>query len=197
MEFFALIIGLLIALSFHESAHAFVANRLGDPTARLAGRLTLNPFAHLDPWGTLALILFRVGWGKPVPINPANFRSPRRDSILVALAGPLSNLIVASFFAILYRNLPSLGSLHLLLSMIILINILLAVFNLIPIPPLDGSRILKIFISEANYSILEQLGLPLLLGIIFFSFYFPSLPNFILGSAFFIFKFLVGVSPTI
>lgn len=152
----------LVAITVHEYAHGFVAYYYGDPTAKLAGRLTLNPIAHLDPIGTLMLILFRIGWAKPVPINYGNLRNPKKDMIRVSLAGPLSNIIVAFLFAMLFKlnnillqNMlfNSLNSLpDLLLTFIrgwiiflqtgVLINLALAFFNLIPIPPLDGHHIL-------------------------------------------------------
>ncbi len=152
----------LIAITVHEYAHGFVAYYYGDPTAKLAGRLTLNPIAHLDPVGTLMLILFRIGWAKPVPVNYGNLKNPKKDMIRVSLAGPLSNIIVAFLFAILFRlNNTILQNIlfnyinhlsGLLLTFVrgwiiflqtgVLINLVLAIFNLIPIPPLDGHHIL-------------------------------------------------------
>lgn len=152
----------LIAITVHEYAHGFIAYYYGDPTAKLAGRLTLNPIAHLDPVGTLMLILFRIGWAKPVPVNYGNLRNPKKDMIRVSLAGPLSNIAVAFLFAIFLRlnnillqNLPFNYLNYLpgiLLTFIrgwiiflqtgVLINLALAIFNLIPIPPLDGHHIL-------------------------------------------------------
>jgi Zn-dependent protease len=138
------IIALVIAVDIHEFSHALVADKLGDPTPRINDRLTLNPLAHLDPIGALALLFFHVGWGKPVPIDPFNLKSPQRDSALISLAGPLSNLIMAGFVAILLR-LPFLSNLPLLppfLITLLILSVGLAVFNLIPVPPLDGSKIL-------------------------------------------------------
>ncbi len=144
----------LFALSVHESAHAWTANRLGDPTARLQGRISLNPIAHIDPIGTivfplmLALLKAPVfGWAKPVMVDPRHFRKPRRDNMLVAAAGPVSNLLVAAIGILLFRL--AMGWLiynpvptRFLLTVVI-INVYLAIFNLIPIPPLDGSGVLE------------------------------------------------------
>lgn len=119
-------------MTIHEFSHSLVADRLGDPTPRANGRLTLNPLAHLDPLGTLMLIFAGIGWGKPVPIDPYNLRHPKRDELLISLSGPLSNLILAAILSLFH--LP-------ILQILIVINVSLAVFNLLPIPPLDGSKI--------------------------------------------------------
>ena len=138
--------GLLLALSFHEFSHGYVAYRLGDPTPARAGRLTLNPLAHLDPIGTMMLFLFHFGWAKPVPVNPYYFRNPRRDMVLVAAAGPVANLILAVLAGLLAKLLVILGtSSRVLFYMVVYtmdINVILMMFNLIPIPPLDGSKVL-------------------------------------------------------
>lgn len=126
-------IALLIAITIHEFSHALVADKLGDPTASLAGRVSLNPLKHLDPIGTLMLLIFHFGWGKPVPFDPFNLRHPRRDSALISLAGPASNLILA----LICSFIPSVLAIPL-----VIMNINLAVFNLLPVPPLDGSKIL-------------------------------------------------------
>ncbi len=131
-------IGLLVAITIHEFSHAWTADRLGDPTPRAMGRLTLNPLAHLDPLGTLMLFIAHFGWGKPVPIDPYNFKNPRRDEIFVALAGPASNLILGSLIGIIYLTT---GYTNEILYTLAIVNFSLCVFNLIPIPPLDGSKV--------------------------------------------------------
>ena len=166
---------LLFALTVHELAHGYVAWRLGDPTAKNLGRLTLNPLKHLDPLGVLAFVIMKIGWAKPVPVDPRYFRHPQRDMLLVALAGPAANvgLAVASaalahLFVALRHMLP-LSFLQPLVAMLaasVWINIMLAVFNSLPIPPLDGSRVLMgILPPEAarGYAKLEPFGLILLL----------------------------------
>ncbi|KKR61038.1 MAG: Peptidase, M50 family [Candidatus Curtissbacteria bacterium GW2011_GWA1_40_47] len=145
----AFIIGLVSAITIHEASHAFVAYRLGDPTAKLAGRLTLNPASHLDPIGTLALLLVGFGWGKPTPFDPFNLRNIKRDSALISVAGAVSNFLLAILLSIPYlvayfTNTLSLTlvSAYQLISIIIWINVILGVFNLIPIHPLDGFKVL-------------------------------------------------------
>lgn len=144
-----LVIAMLFAISAHEFAHGFVAHKLGDPTPQAQGRLTLNPLAHLDPLGALMLIIFRVGWAKPVQINPLYFKDRRKGMMLVAVAGPLTNITLAWLFYLISTVIPYLpfsasvlSSIFVFLSINIQLNLMLAVFNLIPLPPLDGSKIL-------------------------------------------------------
>jgi Zn-dependent protease len=174
-----LILIFLFAVTIHEASHGFVANMLGDPTPKLAGRLTLNPIAHLDPIGTLLplLLIFSgspmvFGWAKPVPINPYNFKDPSRGEMLVSFAGPFSNFLAAWVVAILIRYIPihimMTGITASVLSSFILVNISLAVFNLIPIPPLDGSHILEPFIPNSYKRMFEQYGFFILIFILIF-----------------------------
>jgi len=145
VNIFSLIIlalSLVVAITIHEFSHALAADKLGDPTPRYQGRLSLNPLKHLDPIGTLMLIFFHFGWGKPVVIDPYNFKNPKRDEILVSLAGPGSNLILATILSLIARFFVLNDLTIIVLSNLIQINVILAVFNLIPIPPLDGSKIL-------------------------------------------------------
>jgi len=136
-----LAIALVIAITIHEYSHALAADRLGDPTPRSLGRLSLNPLRHLDPLGTLMIFVLRFGWGKPVPIDAYNLKNPRRDELIIALAGPTSNLILATLISLLTNFIPQNFILLSFLFTLIQINIILAVFNLLPIPPLDGSKI--------------------------------------------------------
>ena len=135
-------VGLLIAITIHEFSHAFAADRLGDPTPRVQGRLSLNPLRHLDPLGTISMLLIGFGWGKPVQFDPYNLEHPRRDAAIISLAGPASNLLFALIVSLLWRFvLPASGFSDLLIPLIYL-NVMLAIFNLVPIGPLDGQKIL-------------------------------------------------------
>ena len=163
---------LLFTLSIHEYAHARVADELGDPTARLMGRLTLNPIAHVDPLGMLLLFLVGFGWGKPVPFDPFNLNKPRRDAALISLAGPMSNFIIALICSMLLRmlnlvELPILKAIgYSILQSAIFLNIMLGVFNLLPFSPLDGFKIVGGVLSEKQareWYGLERYGLIFLL----------------------------------
>lgn len=157
----------LVALTVHEVAHGFAAYKLGDNTAKNLGRLSLNPMKHLDPIGTLCMVFFHIGWAKPVPINARNFKKPKRDFALCALAGPLTNLILAFLFAGFYLLFIALlrgvrveyGSFAYnlientltFIAVFYSVNVGLGVFNLVPIPPFDGSRILHVILPEKIY----------------------------------------------
>lgn len=164
----------LLCLSVHEACHGYMAYALGDPTVKHAGRLTLDPIRHLDPIGTICLLFFHVGWAKPVPVNPGNFKHPRRDIALVSLAGPVSNFLLALVALFLYYPLRLAESsivmtIALMLYMVAVMSIGLGVFNLIPVPPLDGSKILLSFLPRkyewkfAQYQQFIQFGLLILL----------------------------------
>ncbi len=161
------LIFLIISITVHEFAHAFVANKLGDPTAKIYGRLSLNPLKHIDPLGFLALIFFRFGWGKPVPVDSYNFSNPKKGEILVSLAGPLSNFILALITSVIIKNISPTSSLYFYLSNFLFLNINLAVFNLLPIWPLDGSKIFFNLLpiqSSLNWqAAMEQYGYVLIL----------------------------------
>jgi len=176
------IIVIIFSAIIHEYSHGWMADYLGDPTARLSGRLTLNPLAHIDIWGSIVLPLllylgsggsFLFAYAKPVPFNPFNLtKSPRYGPGIVAIAGPLSNLLIAVIFGILYRFLP-IYDLMPFFEVIVYANILLAVFNLVPIPPLDGSRILLVLLPSKYQEILirlEPYGMIIILIFIFFGF---------------------------
>ncbi len=173
MDLTSILIGLaivLVSLSVHEAAHAWTADRLGDPTARLLGRVSLNPVVHIDLIGTIVLPLIAIysgfpiiGWAKPVPVNIGRLQHPRRDFMIVAAAGPLSNLAQALVAALLLRALfagEGLGSSSTLIYMllrVVEINVLLAVFNLIPIPPLDGGNVLAGLLPETGAAVLDRI----------------------------------------
>lgn len=151
LQFFTyLVSSLIISLSVHEYAHAYAANYFGDPTAKIAGRLTLNPLAHIDPLGLMMVFIAHFGWGKPVPVNPYNLRNPRWHGLAVALAGPVSNFILALICGGLYQASYFLPELQMLFAFMVQINIVLMIFNLIPIPPLDGSKILIAILPPRN-----------------------------------------------
>lgn len=163
---------LLIAITFHEYAHAKVSDAMGDPTPRWTGRLSLNPMAHLDPVGLLMLWLFRFGWAKPVQINPSYYRDPKKGILLVSLAGPLSNLLLA-FITLIFIKMGLFfnGILFTFLQILFVYNLVLAVFNLIPIPPLDGSKILTSLLPGRQtyaFSEIETYGPFILIILVYF-----------------------------
>lgn len=187
----ARIIVLLVAFTIHELAHAVTADYLGDPTPRRMGRITLNPLKHLDPFGTIMLIIAGFGWAKPVMVNPMNMRgNPRTSMAIVAIAGPLSNVVMAAMAAVFFRlglvdtnslllgNASSLSMANLMIQFLY-INLALAFFNLIPVPPLDGSKILfAILPPEMGYRLrpLEQYGFMILFMVVFLV---PQVLNFL------------------
>jgi Zn-dependent protease len=178
MEILFGIVILILSVVIHEVSHGYAAEALGDPTARLQGRLTLNPMRHLDPVGSVLVPLitwfaggFILGWAKPVPYNPYNLRMGRWGEALVAAAGPASNIVLALVFGMVMRFAPVTGTLLEVLSFVVLINIVLAIFNLVPIPPLDGSKILFAFLPYrygAIRAFLERYGLIVVFLFIFF-----------------------------
>jgi len=194
LQFVAFALAILIAITIHEYAHAWTANYYGDATAKLQGRLTLNPIAHLDLMGTIFLLIAGFGWGKPVIINPANFRNPKLDSLTVSLAGPMSNLFLAVILGLLYRFILLPAILEPVILILILINLTLMIFNLIPIPPLDGSKILALFMSEQTYFLLQQYGVTLLLVILIISSFVPAISHFIFQTVAFFFSLITGKS---
>ncbi len=182
-ELLARLIVLFTAITVHEYAHGYVAYKLGDPTAKYAGRLSLNPLSHLDPIGALCMVFFRFGWAKPVPVNPMYFKDRKRDNALVALAGPVSNVILAFastiltalYYVLILQKYPNFFTSFIFTVFIQLavVNISFAIFNLLPFPPLDGSKILGAFLSYENYNKLlmyERFGFPLLMILSFTGF---------------------------
>lgn len=198
---------LLFALCFHEAAHAWTADRCGDPSARLLGRVTLNPIKHVDPIGTVAMPLimmvmgvpFLFGWAKPVPFNPVNLGNIRRDPVLIALAGPASNILLTVITVVLIRSifilndvgaLPDAITIQLLDLFLVfaMINLVLALFNMIPVPPLDGHYLLNYFLPPAGQQMMQQIGpMGILIAILvarpFLGFVFPPLFNVVLGAS--------------
>lgn len=157
----------LIALTVHEFAHGKVSEKLGDPTPKMSGRLSLNPLAHLDPIGTLLMIFTGFGWANPVPIDPRYYKNPKKGMAVTALAGPVANILLAALAMLVYGVLyivyaklgilaTVMGTVTQLIIMFVQLNLCLAVFNFIPIPPLDGSRILGVFLSDNTYFKLQQ-----------------------------------------
>lgn len=197
LKFTVLAPPILLALTVHEVAHGLVAYRLGDPTAKMMGRLTLNPFKHLDVTGTLVFFITAwigagIGWAKPVPVDPRNLKNPRRDGMWISAAGPVVNILCAMVLAMLFKLLISMGVfqdyaswklyLQKVLEFGVTINVVLAFFNLIPLPPLDGSGVLSGLLSPqaaAKYDSLSRYGFVILLALIFLPGWLPGFPNLI------------------
>ncbi|OHA76280.1 MAG: hypothetical protein A3H01_00395 [Candidatus Wildermuthbacteria bacterium RIFCSPLOWO2_12_FULL_40_9] len=207
MDYLFIIAVLIFSVVLHEVSHGFVANYLGDPTAKNAGRLTLNPISHLDLFGSIILPAFLIlvsivtkgggiifGWAKPVPINPYYFRDQQYGQLKVAMAGPASNLALALVFGLALRFLPPYffsPAVAFIVSYIVFINIILAVFNLVPVPPLDGSHILFAFLPETMAEVkrfLYRYGFFILFAVIFFWF------QWIVDITGFIFRAITGFS---
>ncbi|MFC1621839.1 site-2 protease family protein [Patescibacteria group bacterium] len=168
--FFLIAIALVISLSIHEFAHAIMADKLGDDTARLMGRVTLDPRAHLDPLGSFMLLVAGFGWGRPVPFNPINLKNPKRDSALIAFAGPFSNLVLAVIFTIAFRFVNPMGVLGSFFYLLIFYNIVLGVFNLIPVHPLDGFKVVAGLLPQQlhiQWMEMQKYGTIILLLLIF------------------------------
>lgn len=164
---------ILLALTIHEYSHGYAALRMGDPTAKFAGRLTLNPIKHIDILGLFAFIIFRFGWAKPVPVNPGNFTDLKKGILYTSLAGPLSNFLIAIPFGFLTRLVPTnidyLLPLRIMLEGFVLFNLIFCAFNLIPIPPLDGSHVLFALLPPQYRHIelwLTRYGFYVLIGLI-------------------------------
>lgn len=197
LTFAFVMISILTGFTVHEFSHALVADKMGDDTPRSMGRLTLNPLAHLDFLGTVFLLLAGFGWGKPVIVNPNNFENPKVDNLTVSLAGPISNLILAVLAGLIYRffHLPTL--LDSFLIIFVFYNLVLMIFNFLPIPPLDGSKILGLFLPENLYYSLQQYGMFLLFGLIIFSSFIPIIPFIMNKVVGFFFTLLTGQPPLI
>ena len=173
------LLALVLILTIHEAAHAWVAMRLGDPTAQRAGRVSLNPLRHLDLLGTIMLFLAGIGWGKPVPVNPFRLKDPEKDMVKVAIAGPLANIMLVILSVLFFKLIISVGFISSILPMALVskmmwyfisLNVILAIFNMVPIPPLDGSKVLAGFLPRhlaIEYEKISKYGFYILIALLF------------------------------
>ena len=192
LQFGFYILTLVIALTIHEAAHAYMALLLGDDTPKLMGRLSLNPLRHLDLLGSVMMLVAGFGWGKPVIVNPAKFQNPKFDNLTVSLAGPISNFLLAAILGLLIRFIPMPEVVASALAIGVFLNLTLMIFNLLPVPPLDGSKILGLFVSETTYMYLQQFGFYILIFLVIFANQIPVIPFILNRVVGFIFSFLTG-----
>lgn len=195
---------ILLSLSFHEFAHAYVSYKLGDPTAKNYGRLTLNPGRHLDILGTIMILVSFFGWAKPVPINPMYYRNPRRGTMLVSLAGPLSNILLALifYFPLAYisakygtpgYSLNYISIIYQLSRFFYIININLAVFNILPVPPLDGSKILSGLLPPRQYFKMMEYENYIAIGFLILIFAMPGVLETIMSPLIWVVRTIIGL----
>lgn len=192
-------VGVIYSIILHEVAHGLVAKYLGDDTASVMGRLTLNPIAHIDVWGTIILPLILIflrlpvfGWAKPVPVNPNKMEKPSSDFFITALAGPISNFLIALVLGSFVRFIGVPSGIMGLILFLVEINLALMIFNLIPIPPLDGSKVLGLFLPMETMVFLQQFGMFILFALIIFSSSIPIIPYIINHVVGFFFSLLTG-----